>query len=237
MARDASGVNAPKWGVFILNLTAPKSQNYGCTVEATHAKKARCRKGSMDKFVFERASFEALGLGKDKIDDIFDSHSKKVGDAKQAAETERDELKKQLEEVQAKLKAFEGVDVTQLNGEIEKLKDDLKTKDADYQAKIADRDFSDTLTAALHLAKVKSAKAASALLDVETLKASKNQKADIDAAIAALKESDAYIFDVGGEEGALHGAKPGESADPSSGEAITPLGKTQAKLNSHRLIK
>lgn len=68
------------------------------------------------------------------------------------AVTKRDEYKSSLDTVSEQLKAFDGVDVADLNGQIKKLKDDLKAKDGEYAAKEADRIFSDTLKEAIKTA-------------------------------------------------------------------------------------
>ena len=60
----------------------------------------------------------------------------------------------------------------------------------DYDAKIADRDFGDLVKESIAAVKGKNAKAITALLDVNTLKASKNQKEDITAALKALTEAE-----------------------------------------------
>lgn len=99
-------------------------------------------------------------------------------------------LEATLKDTQEKLKAFDGVDVENLNGEIAKLKGDLEQKDKDYQAQIADRDFNDMLKESIATANGKNAKAITALLDVEALKASKNQKEDIAAALKGLAEAE-----------------------------------------------
>ena len=112
----------------------------------------------------------------------------------QAVETERDEARNQLADVGEKLKAFDGVDVDGLKGQITALQTDMDTKDKAWQQKLADRDFSDLLSAEITTAKGINSKAIVALLDVDTLKASKNQKEDISAAVKALSESDAYLF-------------------------------------------
>lgn len=93
------------------------------------------------------------------------------------------------------LKAFEGVDVEKLQGEITKLQGDLATKDTDYQQRIADMEFNSLLDAAIGTAKGRNPKALRGLLDVDTLKASKNQTEDIKTALEALKESDGYLFE------------------------------------------
>lgn len=99
-------------------------------------------------------------------------------------------LETTLKDTQEKLKAFDGVDAAALNREIANLKSDLEKKDADYQAQIADRDFQDMLKEAIADANGRNAKAITALLDVDALKESKNQKEDIAAAIKALTEAE-----------------------------------------------
>ena len=99
-------------------------------------------------------------------------------------------LETTLKDTQEKLKAFDGVDAEALNGEIAKLRGDLEQRDKDYQAQIADRDFQDMLKEAIASANGRNAKAITALLDVDALKASKNQKEDIAAALKALAEAE-----------------------------------------------
>lgn len=88
------------------------------------------------------------------------------------------------------LKKFEGVDVTGLQQKITDLERDLQTKDTEYQQKNADRDFSDLLKESIASAKGKNPKAITALLDLDNLKASKNQKEDIAAALKGLTEAE-----------------------------------------------
>lgn len=99
-------------------------------------------------------------------------------------------LETTLKDTQDKLKAFDGVDADALNKQITDLKADLEKKDADYQAQIADRDFQDMLKASISAANGRNAKAITALLDLDALKASKNQKDDIAAALKTLAEAE-----------------------------------------------
>jgi len=62
-------------------------------------------------------------------------------------------------------------------------------------ANTATRQFENALDLAITGKKGKSVKAVKALLDVDALKASKNQRDDIDAALEALKKDDGYLFD------------------------------------------
>ena len=99
-------------------------------------------------------------------------------------------LTTQLNTTKETLKKFDGVDAAALNQKIKDLETDLANKDADYQKQIADRDFSDLLKESIVNAKGKNAKAITALLDVDTLKVSKNQKEDVAAALKALAEAE-----------------------------------------------
>lgn len=99
-------------------------------------------------------------------------------------------LESDLSDTREKLKAFDGVDAAGMSKQIEDLKADLAKKDEDYQAKIADRDFQDMLKESIVAANGKNAKAITALLDIDALKASKNQKEDIAAALKKLTEAE-----------------------------------------------
>lgn len=106
----------------------------------------------------------------------------------------RDEYKTSLDEVSEKLKAFDGVDVADLKGQITKLQTDMAAKDAEYAKKESERQFNDSLDKAIADAGGKNAKAIRALLDVDSLMQSKDQTEDIKKALEATKKSDAYLF-------------------------------------------
>lgn len=106
------------------------------------------------------------------------------------------------------LKKFEGVDADKLNEEIATLKKSLADKDTEYSQKIADRDFNDLVKESIASAKGKNAKAITALLDIDALKASKNQKDDIDKAIKALTEAEDSKMLFGETEQAQGGRNP-----------------------------
>lgn len=101
-----------------------------------------------------------------------------------------DGFEKTLKDTQEKLKAFDGVDPAALNQEIANLKADLETKDKEHQAQIADRDFHDMVKGLIAEKKGKNEKAIMALLNVDELKASKNQKEDVAQALDALVEAE-----------------------------------------------
>lgn len=88
------------------------------------------------------------------------------------------------------LDKFKDVNVDDLNATIATLKTDLANKDQELKNKIADRDFNDLLKGSIASAHGKNAKAIMALLDVDSLKESKNQKEDIAAALKGLSEAE-----------------------------------------------
>ena len=125
---------------------------------------------------------KGLGLEQDAIDKIMAENGKDVAAEKAKttkAEGERDNYKGQLDTVNAQLKEFDG---------------DLKAKDDEYAAKEADRLFTDSLTTSIKDAGGRNAKAIMALLDIDALKASKDQTEDIKKALEDAKKSDAYLF-------------------------------------------
>lgn len=84
---------------------------------------------------------------------------------------------------------------TELNGKIAALTADLAKKDSDYQAKIADMEFNSVLDTAISGSKARNSKTVKALLDLEALKASKNQSEDIKAAIEKIKAENDFLFE------------------------------------------
>lgn len=68
-------------------------------------------------------------------------------------------------------------------------------QEKEWQAKLDVMAFDAKVKDAITAAKGKSAKAIAALLDLDTLKASKNQETDIKAAIEALKKESGYLFE------------------------------------------
>lgn len=133
------------------------------------------------------------------------------------AVSQRDNYKASLDDVNAKLKEFEGVDVKDLQGQITKLQGDLKAKDDEYAAKEADRVFMDSIKEAVKTAGGRNEKAVIAMLDIDALKESKNQSDDIKKALEDVKKSDGYLF--GANEpinNAVGGTNIGGGADPGA---------------------
>lgn len=171
----------------------------------------------------ERSFLEGLGLEKDVIDQIMTENGKDINREKGKA----DALKTQLDEAKNTLKGFEGVNVTELQGKVAQLTADLTAKETEYQDRIAAMEFDSALDAALTGARVRNVKAVRALLDVETLRASKNRSEDIAAAIAAVKKDNDYLFadaNVPRVISSTPGANPdADSAKTQANEALRSL--------------
>lgn len=141
----------------------------------------------------KREDLEKLGLTKEQIDGVCDLNNADVQPLKADLQKTQDDLKVAQEKVtttEATLKKFDGVDADALNKQIADLQADLAKKDTDHAAELADRDFRDSTKAVITKYKGKNEKAIMALLDLETLKASKNQNEDLDAAVKALTEAE-----------------------------------------------
>lgn len=108
---------------------------------------------------------------------------------------ERDNYKDRLKTATDSLEKFEGIkDPKELQNEITRLTGEMDKQKADYEDKIADMQFHSIVDAAISTAGGRSAKAVKAMLDMDTLKASKDQTTDINAAIEACKKENSYLF-------------------------------------------
>lgn len=133
-------------------------------------------------------------LTKEIIDAIMDENGRDIEAAKKPF-ADYEHIKEQLKTAQEGLKAFEGVDVAKLQGEITTLQGKLNDKDKEWQDKLDGMAFDGKIKDAITAAKGKSSKAIAALLDLDVLRASKNQDADIKAALDGLKKDSAYLFE------------------------------------------
>ena len=118
----------------------------------------------------------------------------------------------QLQTAQDGLKAFEGVDVADLQAQITKLQGDIQAQ-ADAFA------FDALLDGAIRDGKGRSVKAIRSLLDVDALKASKNQVADIKAALEKCQQENGWAFEAAqaGDGAAETGASVSSGVEHGAG--------------------
>ena len=168
-------------------------------------------------------------LPKEIIDEIMAENGRDIEAAKKPF-ADYDSIKEQLQTAKDGLKAFEGVDVAQLQSKVTELQGKLDAKDTEWQGKLADMAFDHALEAAITGAKGKNAKAIRTLLDVDTLKGSKNQEADIKAALEGLKKDSGYLFDDGQIPPPYAGGTGTHNQQPN-GEPSSIAGALRAKYN------
>lgn len=134
----------------------------------------------------KKKDFEKTVLENYKTVTDYDNQAKKLDAANDTINANDTAMK----DLQDKLDGFKDVDVSGLNQRIKDLETEKANIQKDYDARIADRDFNDLVKESIAAVNGRNTKAITALLDVETLKASKNQKEDIAAALKALTEAE-----------------------------------------------
>lgn len=137
-----------------------------------------------------REDLTAKGLTAEQVDYVMAEYGKELNPLK----AERDSYKTQFETAQTSLKAMEGIDAAGLQTKITELKDQLKGKDTEIAQIRSDYAFDSAINEAIRKASGRNEKAIRALLDLDTLKASKNQEQDITAALDVLKKDNDYLF-------------------------------------------
>lgn len=143
----------------------------------------------------KRKFLEDMGLTKEQIDSIMAENGNDIEAAKSEVEqvkTELEQTKTQLQEANTTIESFKDYD--QVKAQVEDYKKKYEDSKAEYEGKIADMQFDSTLEAAINAAGGKSAKAVRALLDVDSLKASKDRSTDIKSALEACQKENAYLF-------------------------------------------
>lgn len=146
----------------------------------------------------KRKFLEDMGLSKEQVDSIMAENGNDIEAAKadvNRVKAELEQTKNQLQEANTTIDGFKDYD--QVKSQVEEYKNKYEQSKAEYEGKIADMQFGSSLEAAISAVGGRNAKAITALLDVETLKKSKDQSADIKAALEACQKENAYLFGAG----------------------------------------
>lgn len=136
-------------------------------------------------------------LPKEVIDAILDENGRDIEAARKPF-ADYDDLKTRLEEADKTIEGFKGMDIDAIRKEADEWKEKAEQAKEDADAKVAEVEFNSRLTAAITGAKGKSPRAILGELGEEritALKASKNQEADIKAALEGLKKDSGYLFE------------------------------------------
>lgn len=154
----------------------------------------------MDIFeMLKEAGVEIPADKKDAFNKEFRKTYKSEGEISKVTEkleADRDNWKQKAETAEETLKKFDGVDLETMQTELATWKQKAETAQAEYEQKIAERDFEDILKSAISEAKGRNEKAIRANLDIESLMKSKNQREDVKKALDDLKgaEDTAFMF-------------------------------------------
>lgn len=127
----------------------------------------------------KKKDFEKSVLENYKTVSDYDTQAEKLKTAEEKVTTLTENLDK-----------FKDVNVDELNNTITTLKADLENKDKELTDKLAERDFNDLVKESIAAVNGRNPKAITALLDLDTLRASKNQKEDVAAALKTLTEAE-----------------------------------------------
>lgn len=135
-------------------------------------------------------------LPKEVIDAIMAENGRDIEEAKKPF-ADYETIKTQLSEAQKTITSFQdqGKDIEAVRKSAKDWEDKYNQAVKDHEAKLADLAFEGTLKDAITAAKGLSAKAISAMLDIDTLKKSKDQSKDIAAALEELKKESGYLFE------------------------------------------
>lgn len=121
-------------------------------------------------------------------------HEKKVSRLTEDLNAEKD-ARKTAEDT---LKGFDGKDFDAITRERDEWQRKHKELEESHQKEREEREFNGILESAITEAKGKNAKAIMALLDMDKLRVSRNQQADIKAALDALRTDSGYLFEDNG---------------------------------------
>lgn len=145
----------------------------------------------------KKEELQKLGLTDEQINEVFKMNGQDVNNAKGELENAKKELedyKAQFTSTQAELKKLQELKPEELSKQVSDLNEKLASQKADFEKQIADRNFNDLLAKSVTTAGGREAKAIMPFLDIEALKASKNQETDIKTAIEAVKSEHDYLF-------------------------------------------
>jgi predicted nucleic acid-binding Zn-ribbon protein len=148
----------------------------------------------------KREDLEKLELNAEQINQIMVLHGKDIEKAKAdlaALTTERDGLKKQLEEANTAIEGFKKLDVDAIKAAADEWKAKAEKAEADRVAEVSKLKFEHALDMALTGAKAKNAKAVKALLELDNLKLNEADGSIIglDDQLKKIREDADYLFE------------------------------------------
>lgn len=183
-------------GCFFISKNCPARRKTTNGGDATPVNKAYRERKNMKREFLQNFKVGDQQLPKEIIDAIMEENGKDINAAKTPF-ADYETIKGQLATAQETIKGFESQDLEGIRKSARDWEQKYNDAVAEHKKAMAERDFYDKLSAAITGAKGKNAKAIAALLDLDALKESKNQDADISAAIEACRTENGYLFDDG----------------------------------------
>lgn len=147
----------------------------------------------------KKEQLENLGLNEEQIAGVFKLNGQDIEGLKAdkvILEKEKTNLETQLNAANTKISEFG--DYENLKSEVEKWKNDYESLKSSSEDEIYNLKLNHSIENTLMKSKVKNSKAAKALLDLDSLKDSKNFDEDLNNQIENLKKSDSYLFETEG---------------------------------------
>lgn len=126
----------------------------------------------------------------------------------------------QLAEAGRTIEGFKALDVEGIKKAADEWRAKAEQAEKDAAAQVAAVKFEAQLDNAIQARKGRSAKAIKALLDLDTLRASKDQEADLQAALDGLAKESAYLFDGDTTVRVNTGAEHGAGGDAGQGDGV-----------------
>lgn len=155
-------------------------------------------------------------LSKEIIDEIMAENGRDIEAAKKPF-ADYDTIKSQLDEAQKTISGSQGQDIETIKQSAKDWEKKYNDAVAESQRKIADMEFDHALDAAITGSRGRSTKAVRAMLDLDALKASKNQEADIKTALETLQKESGYLFDDGGNPPPYSKGAGTQQQEPNTG--------------------
>lgn len=177
----------------------------------------------------------ALGLTPEQADSVITGFGtmvpksrldEKIQEAKDY-KSQLDARDKQLAELEPKAAGNEA-----LLQQIQKLQDDNKNAQTEYEQKLAETQRTFALDSALSGAKVKNLKAVKALLDAEKIKLDGDKLSGLEEQLEALKTSDAYLFESTEEGKPTFSTKPKPKGEGVTKESIMSIKDSSARIQA-----
>ncbi|MER2171926.1 MAG: phage scaffolding protein [Psychrobacillus psychrodurans] len=177
----------------------------------------------------------ALGLTPEQVDSVINGFGtmvpkSRLDDKIQEAKDYKSQLDardKQLAELEPKAAGNEA-----LLQQIQKLQEENKDAQTEYEKKLAETQRTFALDSALSGAKVKNLKAVKALLDADKIKLDGDKLSGLDEQLEALKTSDAYLFEAAEEKKPTFSTKPMPKGDKFTKEEIMAIKDSSQRIQA-----